>query len=196
MKGIIGMTDDCELTLEPLKKGIFMQPNTAYYMGASDSPDRIIVTGVNETHIEYYHYPYVKKLRIERDIGEDLMIRGCKTWMENHKDHLEYPGFASQYASLRELLEGRPSELLVSLHDNQYTEVEVAVDVSKCEFDNKTDFWRELENYGSVGGINPPGYDPKLPMDKRLQRYIVRLSNGDLKELKKDKRFKIVREVK
>jgi hypothetical protein len=195
-KGWIDVSDDGVIGLKPLEKGIFMQPNTVYFIGASSSPDHIIVTDVGETLIKYYRYPYEKELRIERDVGEDLITRGSRRWMEQHKDHLEYPGFAKRYASLRELLSGKPSDELVSLNDYKMTEVEVGVDVSKCEFDNKTDFWRELEAYGSVGGINPPGYDPKLPIDKRLQRYLVRLNNGELKELKKDGRFKVIREVK
>lgn len=196
MKGIIGMTDDGELTLTPLKKGIFLQPNTIYYMGSSSSPDMVVVTDVSETHIEYYHSPYTEKLRIERDIGEDLLIEGCTTWMKNYeRDVGKWGWVAKRHASLRELLAGKPSDEIVKLHDFQYTKVEVAV-AKGNEFNNKTDFWHELENYGSVTGITPHNYPSNLPCDTRLMRYHVTLTNGSLEELKKDKRFKVIREIK
>lgn len=212
-KGWINVSDEGVISLEPLEKGIFLQPNTVYYMGASSSPDMMIVSKVDETHIEYYRYPYETSLRMERDIAEDLITRGCRRWMENYKDFITkpgYEGFARMYASLRDMLEGKPSDMLVSVDDYRKAEVEVAIADDapdyKAEDDSfpgksvKIDYWRELEQYGSVGGINPPavlihGIEHTVS-SQRLMRYIVSTTKGDLKRLKQNKWFKIIREVK
>ena len=209
-KGWIDVSDDGVISLKPLEKGIFLQPNTVYYMGASSSPDMMIVSKVDETHIEYYRYPYETPLRMERDIAEDLITRGCRRWMENHKDHMEYAWVPGMYASLRDMLEGKPSDRLVSVDDYRRVSVEVAVaedapdymmaDDSFPSKSVKVDFWRELEQYGSVGGRNPPavfvdGIERTIT-SQRLMRYIVSTTKGELKALKNDKRFKVICEVK
>jgi hypothetical protein len=206
-KGWINVSDDGVISLEPLEKGIFLQPNTIYYMGASSSPSMIIVSKVEDTHIEYYNYPYETPHRMERDTGEDLITRGCRRWMENHKDVLlepGYEGFARMYASFKDMLAGKPSDCLVSVDD--YKRVHVEVEVAKDAPDYaakddswpsesvKIDFWRELEQYGSVGGRNPPGAIVGQ-MNQRLMRYIVSTTKGELKALKNDKKFKVIGEV-
>lgn len=211
-KGWIDVSDDGVISLKPLEKGIFLQPNTIYYMGASSSPDMMIVSKVDETHIEYYRYPYETPLRMDRDIAEDLITRGCRRWMENYKDFITkpgYEGFARMYASFRDMLDGKPSDMLVSVDDYRRVSVEVAVaedapdyQVADDGFPSKSvkvDFWRELERYGSVGGRNPPavivGGIERTVSNQRLMRYIVSTTKGELKALKNDKRFKIICEV-
>lgn len=204
-KGWINVSDEGVISLEPLEKGIFLQTNTIYYMGASSSPDMIIVSNVTDTHIEYYNSPYETPHRIERDTGEDLIVRGCRRWMEQHKDHMEYPWVPRMYASLRDMLEGKPSDYLVSVDDYRRVQVEVGVakdapdyqaeDMSFPSKPVKIDFWRELEQYGSVGGRNPPGVIVGQE-NQRNMRYIVSTTKGELKQLRKDKRFNVICEVK
>lgn len=210
-KGWIDVSDEGVISLKPLEKGIFLQPNTIYYMGASSSPDMMIVSAVGDTHIEYYRYPYETPLRMERDIAEDLITRGCRRWMENHKDILTtpgYEGFARMYASFRDMLDGKESDCLVHVDDYRRVSVEVAIDKDAPDYaaaddsfpskSVKVDYWRELEQYGSVGGRNPPGAmdTPVHQLNQRLMRYIVSTTKGELKELKNDKRFKVICEVK
>jgi hypothetical protein len=150
---------------------------------------------------------------MERDIAEDLITRGCKRWMENHKDILTtpgYEGFARMYASFQEMLAGKESDCLVHVDDYRRVSVEVAIDKDAPDYaaeDNcfpsksvKVDFWRELEQYGSVGGRNPPGVIidgiEHTNTNQRLMRYIITTTKGELKRLKKDKRFKVICEVK
>lgn len=147
---------------------------------------------------------------MERDIGEDLIMRGCKTWMEQHKDYMAYPWVPGMYASLRDMLDGKPSDRLVSVDDFRRVNVEVAVaedapdyqaeDMSFPSKSVKIDFWRELEAYGSVVGRNPPnvivdGIEHTVS-NQRLMRYIVSTTKGELKQLRKDKKFKVICEVK
>ena len=62
---------------------IHMQPNTIYYMGASSSPDMVIVTSVNDRVIKFRKYPFKSDQSIERWIGEDLIASGSKRWLSS-----------------------------------------------------------------------------------------------------------------
>lgn len=62
---------------------IHMQPNTIYYMGASSSPDMVIVTKVDDKAITYRKYPFKSDQKIQRWIGEDLIAQGSKRWLSS-----------------------------------------------------------------------------------------------------------------
>jgi hypothetical protein len=58
-------------------------PNHEYYIGASTSPEHIVVTKVTDDTIHYRKYPYDRELRVERWIGEDLIAQGTATWLRS-----------------------------------------------------------------------------------------------------------------
>ena len=55
------------------------------YMGSSSSPDRAIVTGVENGIITYRKYPYVKDIRNDFDTFCMSASAGCRTQIENLK---------------------------------------------------------------------------------------------------------------
>jgi len=64
-----------------------------YPMGASTSPDTILITGLSKDRISYKRYPFdasSKELVIERWIGEDLIAQGVSTMRRMFED--AYPG--------------------------------------------------------------------------------------------------------
>ena len=82
VRGVIGAGG-----LEEPKSGrIRLQPNTIYHMGASSSPDMIVITKVTDEKIFYKVYPFKKgggQRQIERWIGEDLITRGVGNWLKS-----------------------------------------------------------------------------------------------------------------
>lgn len=160
----------------PLKSGkIKMQPNTVYFMGASSSPDRIIVTKVQDKWIYYLNYPYRKEHKIDRSIGEDLIYRGVTTWLKSHSsysDDTNTPNLMDQIKSLKNMLDGKDGDK-IDPREEQYVEITVSVSPKY----KGVDFWRALEEYGSVG--------------MKDDKYIVRMQRGNVVDLEQDDRFKI-----
>ena len=63
-------------------KNIFVAPNSIYYMGASSSPDQILVISVDNNKIVYMK-PYVgQRSQISLEIGKDLIAKGTQTFVK------------------------------------------------------------------------------------------------------------------
>ncbi len=77
VRGVIGGKG-----LQKLKK-IAIFKDHEYYIGASSSPEHIVVTKVTDDAIHYRKSPYKKELRVERWVGEDLIAKGTATWLKS-----------------------------------------------------------------------------------------------------------------
>lgn len=128
--------------LEPT--GIHLEPNTIYYLGASSSPDLIMVTKVTDDLIFYKIHPFQgKELRIRRIIGEDLIRQGTETWLSY------YARYQPERAkAMRNVLAGKPGE---KINPKDYKPVEVHVELKDGVDLNKA--WPEAERFGNVGGF-------------------------------------------
>lgn len=155
-----------------------MQPNTIYYMGASGSPDMVIVTKVDDKTITFKKYPFNKEQRIDRWIGEDLIFRGCKTFLKGpYAKHR--PEVARSIASM---LAGKPGK---KVNPKDYEQVTVQLDL-----DPSVDFnagYTFVKNWGVLTGT---------PEDSDKDYWQVQMERGEVSDLKKDRRVKKVRSVK
>jgi len=159
--------------LEPLKSGIRIQKNTEYYMGASSDPKHIIVTDVNDRFITYMTYPYKNKLRIDRKIGEDLIIQGVRTWIKNYGRR--YP---EDVANFNKLLAGKKGE---TVNPKDFQPVDVVAKVVGKHASDPEALWREAERYGGVG------------FNMKDKVFKISTTRGTLQRLKKNKNFEVVK---
>jgi len=146
-------------------------PNSEYYIGASSSPDHIVVTKVDDRMIHYYKYPYKKELRIEKPIGMDLIRQGVTTWLKSgYKKY--HPELAR---SLQANLDGKKGSQngKAKLQDYQYVEVEIVGNPGEDVYGIGKDYgvvkgdWDEKENKVTVSLMRQ--YIPELKRDKRIK---------------------------
>ncbi len=129
--------------------GITLQTNTVYWMGASSSPTMIYVTSVDDKAIEYIDpngSPRTTERiqRIQRGIGEDLIIKGSRRWLEVYGEY--QPRHAE---SIRSMLAGGHG-MTEPLRD--YDRIEISV---RAKDPASGDLWRHAESYGNVVGFSP-----------------------------------------
>jgi hypothetical protein len=154
-----------------------VKPGVVAYLGASSSPSRIIITKVDDRFITYRQYPYKKDARIDRAIGEDLIRRGTESHIRTYGSHRP-----KETKELKSFLAGKPKVVLVSrwLKDQEPIEVHVRpADGADFSDVRGGDPWYAAERYGGVGMT---GDD-----------YVIHMEHGMLKDLKKEKRFKILK---
>lgn len=152
---------------EPSGKGMKLQPNTAYYYGASSSPSLIIVDSVKGGRITY-HDPYSKKRRTEQEwIFRDLAEKGTRSWLKVYARY--QPELAK---NMKALLDGKSAKANGADFD-RFKVIVTAVNP-------KGDMWRAAEEFGSVGGFAD---DPN--------RYEITLNRASLNQLRKDRRFSV-----
>lgn len=158
--------------LEKPRTGITIQSDTEYYLGASSSPKHIIVVSANDEWIEYVQEPdYKKKIRIERWVGEDLIMQGVETWLRTWGGE-SYPWVRATKASLEAMLKGGKGK---TTKVSDFYPIEVKV---KPVGKTPQKAWNDAERYGGVAG----GEDYLL----------IDMKQGGLDELKKDKRFEVL----
>jgi hypothetical protein len=165
----------------------FIGANQRYFMGAGNDPLLTIVTQVSDDKIKYYQYPWKKEQIIKRDIGLELLRKGCRTWLDKNSDTHE----EDLKRSIESVLSGKPGEK-VTLEDYQFANVQIRY-IGSEKGDDKP--WHELEqNYNvNVGGVLA-----------NKQTYNVRLTNRSLQKLEDEFRqaepderhFKIVKIIK
>lgn len=161
--------------LEKPDKGITLQPNTVYWMGASSSPTMIIVTKVTDDSIEYMNPFDKQKRKIQRWIGEDLIMQGSKRWLSSYAKY--QPEMAK---SIRSMLNGGPGKK-EKMRD--WDRVRITVRAK----DPTQDLWRVAEQYGNVAGIDA---------DDGVMLYEIEGFRGAVEKVKKDSRFKVESEKK
>lgn len=73
--------------MRPLVKDcIKLQEKHAYYLGASSSPDLVIVTAVTDDYVTIARYPWRGAgQRIQRPIADDLIAQGTGTWLRQRE---------------------------------------------------------------------------------------------------------------
>lgn len=68
---------------------IHIEKDSMYYLGASTSPDLIVVTKVDSKFITYRHWPYTKDSKVEHRIGQDLISRGTTTALRSFGNRMD-----------------------------------------------------------------------------------------------------------
>lgn len=163
---------------EPGGGKIAILPNRMYFMGASSAPDHIFVTKADEEQIEYLKHPFEgKPLRVQTWIGRDLINKGSTRALAAYGHRMT----KDERSSLQDLLnggKGRPTKL----SDIQY--VYAKVEPAKGYEDQ--DLWYEAERYGNVGGFADKTTGKTVAYEIHLQR-------NQVPELKRNKKFKVVK---
>lgn len=157
-------------------------PNREYWLGASSSPQHIIVTKVSDDRVTYRTYPYDKDHFIQKWIAADLIEKGSTTHLKRYG---QYMG-PEDKRSLEDLLKGGKGKK-VSLKDFE----QVTVLVGKGKGHEERDLWREAERYGNVGGLAGPSGD--MSGTAHDFRYEIDTNRKVLKKLQKDKRFEVMK---
>jgi len=153
---------------EPSGKELRLQPNTAYWIGASSSPHLVIVDRISGGMVSY-HDPYDKKRSGAQEwVFRDLAAKGINTWLKTYAKY--QPEMAK---TMRALLAGKK----VRPNGADFDRFKVIV-----QGEGEEDLWRAAETYGSVGGF----VDTK-------NKFEISLERSALDELKKDKRFTILK---
>lgn len=172
---------------------IRLQAGHAYWLGASSSPDLVIVTGAGERHVEVCRSPWRRTQRMERWIAEDLLAHGTRTWLEQHDELVRraaegdpadaWTRIAAHrveadrelVAALRGLLAWRESPLRHDPIAWQY----VRATCRRAAGHENEDLWRHAESFGSVGGRG----------DGAGLRYEIVMHREDLGRLRGDARL-------
>lgn len=144
-----------------------LQPLTSCYIGASSSPDRVVIIRLDGDRV-VYRKPYAERsVRDDVRIIGDLVRRGCETEIKNlvryaktEREPIEW--VEKEVAHLRALLAGEPVEK-VSLADYDRLRIvaKVAPGVDRELFNERpgNDPWYAVETYGNVGGIGEDTYE-------------------------------------
>jgi hypothetical protein len=158
--------------LRKLEKGLItIQPNTIYFMGASSSPDMIIVTDADDDFITYTKYPHYKSQRIQRVIGEDLIKQGTETWLNSG-----YPEYQPELAdSLKRMLAGEEGD---TVNPADYQRVKMIA--KPAEGHEGEDLWYEAEQYGSVG------------MNTQTGEYTIVGQRSNARKLEENDKFEVI----
>jgi hypothetical protein len=156
-----------------------LKPGHEVYLGASSSPEHVIITKVDDKWISFRKYPYTKDQRIERPIGMDLIRTGIS-------QHIKHHGADSKLTALLDGKDVPAGNVADAIANNMWHKVEVMPLYSKTDkvFEGR-DVWDILSSYGSIGSHN----DKSSPTG---EIYDVNLPGRNLKDLKADKRFKIM----
>ena len=143
-----------ETGLKPLQRSdIKPVVGMALYYGASSSPSRIIITGVDKDYVTFRKYPYKTDQREQRSCFLDLADRGTKMQIKMLSDYMmsSYAVesvrdiFADRIANLEAALNGGVGKL-ENIEDNQPILLLIQ---PTGEFD---DAWHELESYEEWSG--------------------------------------------
>lgn len=86
-------------------KSIRLQEGAVYYLGASSSPEMVLLESVGEDRVTYYRFESgtgkADKKSEKRSIFEDLAAKGSETWLDTYGKH--YP---ERSRSIENLLNG------------------------------------------------------------------------------------------
>jgi hypothetical protein len=174
----------------PVKSTIALHPKRIYFIGAHSSPDMVITTQVTDTMVTYVKPPSRKEIRAEAPIFAHLAQKGTETYLKRHAELEARLGIKTQGARLRaslaDLLAGGKGLPVDPRDYEKVTAYVVPVPGADFSGERNGDAWYAAEGYGNVGGTDVDGQ----------QGYeISYMDRGTLLDLKKDKRFKVVRVV-
>lgn len=152
------------------RRNITLEPGAVYALGASSSPSLIIITKADDNFISYRSYPYKKDMRIERVIGEDLIAKGTETWLKTYGKY--HPEFARSMKS--GLKGGKVTRYKLS-------DFERVTAYAEPVGGSDSELWRDAEQYGNVS------------FNTADNVFEIETDGFRLKELRKDKNFKVVK---
>lgn len=160
--------------LEETESGITLQKGAMYGMGASSSPQLVVLTDVSDSKIKYKVYPFQGSDKtIERWIGQDLLAKGTRTHLKYYGAHMD----KLVKSSMESLLQGGKGRV-ENLDDYK------PIRVLTVSADPDVDEWRTAEQYGNVGGL--------IGKDGETQ-YEIDTYQKTLPEIKKDRRLKVLK---
>ncbi len=163
--------------LEKPNPKITLQDGAAYYLGASSSPQFVILTDVSDKMVKYKSYPFDgSELRMERWIAADLLDKGTRTALKTYGSHMD-PDLKHAMESLPRGGKGRKE----NMHDYK----RVTVTVEPTEAYQGKDMWYAAEEYGGVAG----GVDD----DESVTQYHITTNNKSVEQLRNDRRFKVIK---
>ncbi len=174
--------------------GIRLQADHEYHLGASDSPDLIVVSRVLADTVCYYSGTFRMEKPIQRPIADDLIRQGTATrlkQLEALADRVSRPQeFRAAYGEIaeayRKLLNDRPSPLKRDFRDFQRVRTTVRQNptwVSESRPGRHTiELWYRAERYGGVGSKEVDGG----------VLYEIRGQRCDAVKLAQDQAFEVV----
>lgn len=174
--------------LTPVKSTIALHPKRIYFIGASSSPNMVITTQVTDDMVTYLQPPSRKEIRAEAKIFAYLAQKGTETYLARHKEMEDRLGIKTQGAHLRaslaDLLAGGKGMPVDPRDYEKVTALVVPVPGADFSGERNGDAWYAAEGYGNVGGLDVEG-------QKGYE--ISCMDRATLLDLKKDKRFRIVK---
>jgi len=151
-----------------------LQEGAAYWLGASTSPQMVILTSVGDERVKYKAYPFTGgEKTMERWIAADLLDKGTRTHLKYYGNHMD-SGLKHSLESLLRGGKGRKED------PKDYKPVIIQA-VASDEFAGQ-DLWRAAEEYGGVGGLEKDGETI----------YEISAQNKAAEAMKNDRRFKIL----
>jgi len=160
----------------PGGKNLTLQEGAAYWLGASSSPQMVILTDVTDDRVKYKTYPFTKGDQVmERWIAADLLARGTATHLKQYGSHMD-PGLKRSLESLLAGGKGRKEDM------DSYKPVTLVL--TPADDMKGQDLWYAAEEYGGVGGREDA---------KEGYVYEVASSKGRAEQAKNDRRFKVLK---
>ena len=162
--------------------GIKLFPNTAYWMGASTSPDMIVVTAVTDDRVTFASYPYTKTRSDMIRYVMGLIADGTKTHMKQYAAYID----PKQKATWEKNLKGEKGPLngKQKLQDFQYVLV-------TCAANGKTrDLYGETKAYGVLVGYYESGSSKAIDGKETSTIKVQRVS---VPQMKADPAFDVVK---
>lgn len=162
--------------LQNTESGITLQKGAMYAIGASSSPQLVILTEVSDSKIKYVTYPFDgSPSTMEAWIAKDLLAKGTRTYIRTYGSHMD----KKLKSSMQSLLNGGKG-IAENMNDWKRVTIQaVAAEPGKDE-------WRAAEEYGSVGDLDDPEHG---------QIYEIEAFNSEVPKIKKDKRLKVLKVV-
>lgn len=162
---------------KPVGATVTLQEGCAYYLGASSSPQFVILTNVTDDMVAYETHPFNgKKHVMERWIAADLIERGTNQGLKLYGNRLE----PSLKQSMVSLLRGGKGTRREDLGD--YRPVTIRAVASDRYIGQ--DLWRAAEEYGNVAGEDDEGIGTI---------YVIETTKRWSEKMKNDQRFKILK---
>ena len=132
--------------LESIDMSLTLSPNTEYYMGASSSPNHIVITKISGDTVFYRTYPYKADQRMQKQVAASLIRSGTETWIRTYGKYDRKKAHA-----MKKALAGGPG-VSAEVRDFQPVRIQ-AVPSAKADFSSYRggDAWYAAETYGGVG---------------------------------------------
>ena len=170
--------------LQAIETGVIhLEKNSVYYLGASSSPDKIIITKVDDNWIEYVK-PIdnnSRKLKIERAIGESLILDGSNTWLKMYGRFPENKKIAD---TLKKNLEGKKGPNNGKVPPSEFDRYVLTIKGAK----GSNDVYGAAKQWGVIGHWNGKSGEEA---EAELEVYKIYIP-----QIKKDKQFKVTKQKK